>query len=150
MMLIAATMLGSAFFPGGNIMASYDEPKFSSRMQTTLPLDGGQLIITLEDAQEIKRALEAYLTFSRREIEQTLPRNLIDALPKATGDAWIDEDGSVHIGAWLLESRGGKLALTYRPSPPTSSIGYRYEAHLEQVEGQWKVSSITFAKLYYR
>src|SRR5262249_7777752 len=110
----------------------------------------GDLVLTRRDAQQIKNALEHYLTSSKQEMAQTLPPNLLQALPERVGEAWIDEAGSVRLTPWLLEGHGDALVLTYRPVAPSTGGSYQYVAQLEHTAGRWQVVSITFEKLLSR
>jgi hypothetical protein len=148
--LTFVSVIGVACLEGEKAMASGDEGNLNTREKTSVRLDGRDLVLTLHDAQEIRRALENYLSSSRQEIERTLPQNLLEALPKQVGDAWIDQAGSVRMAPWLLGVSGNTLVLTHRPAPPTTRISYQYVAHLDHTEGRWKVTSITFAKIYPR
>lgn len=116
----------------------------TSGQQTKIVAGGKEFLITLEDAQQMRRALETYLTKSRDEIAKTLPANLMDGLPHNVGEAWIDSANVVRMAPWLLEGRGDGLAMVYRPLPPGS---FQYVARLEQANKSWKVKRLTFEKL---
>lgn len=55
-----------------------------------------------------------------------------------------DSESPVRVGQWLLEARWENLVLTYRPSAEGGRIGCQFVANLENAEGQWKVSSLSF------
>jgi hypothetical protein len=124
----------------------------SSLPQTVIVRASGEFVVTLSTAQQIQRALETYLVSSREETEKALPGPLFQGLPKDAGEAFINSAGQVRIGLWLLEARGDELVLTYRELPPHSGVNIQYIAHLLQAEGtrEWKVASITYARIYPR
>ncbi|HLJ91418.1 MAG TPA: hypothetical protein VKZ53_31760 [Candidatus Angelobacter sp.] len=115
--------------------------------QTTVHLKGKEVVLTLADAKQMQAALQAYLNSSKDRLQEILPPNLVEALPKHVSDAWIDSDGNVRIDVWLLEVRNDELVLTYRVTPSESQVGYQYVAHLAHHEQQWNISSITYVKL---
>ena len=101
--------------------------------RTTVTLAGAALTITLDDARAMKAALVRALDESSAEHRDHLVRMTVQA------PVWIDPDGLVHIGAWLLERRQDALALTFRmPSGGTVRLGY--VARVERAEDAWTVA----------
>jgi hypothetical protein len=112
-------------------------------------IDTETIVITRQSAAQMRQALQHYLTFSRAEIAASLPENLLADLPDQVGDAWIDAAGVVRLDGWILETRGGQLRLAYRVGLPGATTGsYQYVAHLEHQDGSWRVTSITYEKLF--
>jgi hypothetical protein len=140
----------AACSPKGRVMSAVNQSGSGGQGQTKVTLERGDIVITSQDVQEIKRALDDYLKNSRQEIAKNVPENLFPQVPEKTSLAQIDEDGVVRIGSWLLEARGDDLVLTYRAVPPTTTFGYQFVAGLERPNQQWKVTSISFEKLYPR
>lgn len=109
---------------------------------TVLDLGGGKrLTVTLETAEKMRQALENCLFSSRKEIEEKVPPDLVEELDGSVGDPFIDNTGNVRMGFWLLESRKGSPALTFRPLPPGN---HQYIVMIEQTGDTWKVVSFRF------
>jgi hypothetical protein len=106
--------------------------------KTVVHLPGGDVPLTRRDAQQIRDALQTYLAAAGE---------FQPPLPKEAGEAWIDFQGHVRTGPWLLEPRGGGLALTYRQPPPVTRVSYRYVAHLQRTKEGWKVTAITLDQI---
>src|SRR5262249_55421369 len=105
------------------------------------------MVITLADAEQMRKALQEYLTKSKREVAKAVPPDLIDELEGSISDPWIDPTGHVRMGTWLLEARNGAPALTFRPLPPGS---YQYMARLERKGETWRVASFVFKPIRVR
>ena len=129
-------------------MPQDDEYQYEGLEQTTLKLELGdqELVITRQDALEIKRALQAYLTSSQKQLRETIPANWIHVLPEPH-NSWIDDQGLVHIDTWLLEARGDHAVLTHRPhSQGGHPLGCQFVAYLEHDAGKWTVSLVGFQR----
>jgi hypothetical protein len=81
---------------------------FAGPEQMIVQIDKEQVTVTIKEAEAIKNALIAYLRTSTLEDRDYLLR-MTEQVP-----AWIDPDGFLRIGAWLLQARGNSLLLTYR------------------------------------
>jgi hypothetical protein len=128
-----------------NVMENQDlSPNHLS--QTTIHFNGKDIALTLADARQMQAGLQNYLNSSKARLQENLPANLVEGLPKQVGEAWIDADGNVRMGVWLLEARE-ELVLTYRVNPTEGQVGYQYVAHLNHGDQKWAVSSITYVKL---
>jgi hypothetical protein len=111
--------------------------------RTTVTLAGAALTITLDDARAMKEALVRALGESPAEHRDHLVQMTVQA------PVWIDPDGLVHIGAWLLERRQDALALTFQmPSGGTVRLGY--VARVERAEEVWTVTRIDFERSWLR
>ena len=100
--------------------------------QTTIKVANRDLIITLDDAEQIKLTVEKYLARARPKPKPSVP---------GPGEVFIDCQGTVRMGAWILESSFSaepELRLTYRIYNGENLI-VRREIRMQQAEGQWKV-----------
>lgn len=128
-------------------MAPKKEPEAEELQQTTISAGDEKprdVLVTLRDAEDMKRALEAFLGSAKLR-EQQLPVEV----PKHVGTARIAGPGEVRVGSWILGSRGESLVLIFRPPRRGARLGYQLVAYLEQVEGRWSVSAIHFVHLRY-
>lgn len=132
--------------PEGRVVSIVNQSGSGGLGQTKVRLESGDIVITSQDVQEIKGALDDYLKNSRQEIVKNVPQDMLHQVPKNAWGAFIDEDGVVCIDRWLLEVRGYGLVLTYRVVPPTTKFGYRFVASLERLNQQWRVTSVGFEK----
>lgn len=100
--------------------------------QTTVKVANRDLLITLDDAEQIKLIVEKYLVKARPKQKPSVP---------GPGEVFIDCRGTVRMGAWILESSFSaepELRLTFRIHNGEYLI-VRREIRLQQAEGQWKV-----------
>jgi len=101
--------------------------------QTTLKVANRDLIITLQDAERIKLAVQDYLTKLRPKQKPSVP---------APGEVSIDCWRTVRMGEWILESsvfsREPELRLTIRIHNGEYLI-VRRELRLQQTDGRWRV-----------
>ena len=89
-MIIAAALLFAA--------------SFNCRETATLPVGGKPRVITLAEARGIRKTAATYLAKAKPKLD-------------APGDPFIDCEGVVRLGAWILEqshSGEAELRLTYR------------------------------------
>ena len=118
------------------LAASAQTIELNCREQTTLSLAGATRVITLNDAQRIKTVLETYL-------DKVKPK--LDPPVTPPGDPFIDCEGTVRLGAWILEqsySDPRELRLTYRAVTNDFFI-VRQEARLLPVKNSWKIAGIS-------
>jgi hypothetical protein len=100
--------------------------------ETSLRVANRDLVITLNDAEQIKLTVEKYLAKTKPKIKPTV---------LGPGEVFIDCQGTVRMGAWILESSfsaAPELRLTVRIHNSELVI-VRREIRLQQAEGQWKV-----------
>src|SRR5262249_49167299 len=120
-----------------------DEDPFDGPSETKIVVGDKEITLTREDAHEMKTALVKYLTAAKIPEREYLLR-MLQEVP-----GWIDEDGTLRIGAWLLGSRGDALALTNRlPHAPAGCA--MYHAHVERVGDGWRVTGLDFERVQYR
>ena len=124
----------------------------SSQMQNppiaSLDLDGGPLRPDQPMARAANEALVGYFRdLKSGRIEATLARDVIDTLPPPA-EPHLDQNGYWRMGAWLLESRSRKLALTYRPMQLEQRL--EYVATLRHDDNRLEVTSLTMRQLYPR
>jgi hypothetical protein len=106
--------------------------ELSCLKETTLKVANRDLVITLQEAERIKLAVQKYLAKAGAKLKPSVPR---------PGEVFIDCQGTVRMGAWILESSFSaepELRLTYRIHNSEFLI-VRREIRLQQAEGQWKV-----------
>jgi hypothetical protein len=114
---------------------SQEEDAFAGPEQVQIDVAGARLTVTRADVQAMKAALLAHLRQSDAEDRDLLVR-MTERAP-----AWIDAEGAVRVGAWLLQPRESGLALTYR-LPPGRDAGKAYAALLSRADGQWTVQKL--------
>jgi hypothetical protein len=103
--------------------------------ETTIKVADGEQIITLRDAGQIKLIVEKYLAEKKPKPEASV---------SGPGKVFIDCQGTVRMGAWILESpfSGGRgLRLTLRILTNERFI-VRQEIRVQQAEGRWEVVGI--------
>jgi hypothetical protein len=122
--------------------ASPDDP-FKGPDQTVVDLAGQEIVITLDDARALKVALLEHLKGSQIEDRDYLIRMTTQA------PAWIDPDGFVRIGGWLLQPRGGSLTLTYR-MPAGAESTRAYVAYPVKDKQAWKVDRLESERIRHR
>jgi hypothetical protein len=116
---------------------------FAGPSQTVIKLAGKESTLTLQDAQTMKAALLQHLATSTVADRD----DLIQMIQEVPG--WIDEDGFLRIGPWLLQAGPSALILTNRlPHGPTA--GGAYAAYLEKSPDGWRVTKLEFERIKYR
>jgi len=110
--------------------------------RTVLRVGDAEVTVTLDDARAIRLALLDYLKQSDYEDREALLRF-------SQGPAWIDPDGKVRIGPWLLGSEGKDMFLRYR-EPPGQFAGKAHKAFLERKDGAWTVTRLLMERIQVR
>lgn len=103
--------------------------------KTTLRIAGRGQVVTLAEAEQIRRTLETYLAEEKPDLEPSV---------QGPGKAFIDCQGTVRMGAWILEpafSEKPELLLSYRVVT-NDLILVRQLVDLALVEGRWKVTGV--------
>jgi streptomycin 6-kinase len=98
--------------------------------RTLLHVGGRDLVVTQEDAKAIRAALLEWLRQSDREDRENLVR-------WTQGPAWIDPDGTVRVGPWLLGAEGSGLVLRYREKERL------HTAAVSRDGGAWTIGRVT-------
>jgi hypothetical protein len=111
-----------------------DSSKIESLDRTVLRVGDAEVSVTLEDAKAIQAALLAYLKQSDYEGRDGL-------IGWSQGQAWIDAEGKVRIGPWLLGSDGREIYLRYREAPG-QHMARAHRASLIKKDGAWTVSGL--------
>ena len=132
-----ADRLGDEPGQGTKKMKASDD-KVESLDRTVLRVGDADVSLTLDDAKAMRAALLDYL--KRSDYEDR------DALIPWTGPAFIDPEGMVRIGPWLLGSEGKEMFLRYR-EPPGELAGKAHRATLAKKDGTWTVSSLVMEKI---
>ena len=100
--------------------------------ETTVKVANRDLTITLRDAERIRLAVEKYLA-------KAGPKPKPSVI--GPGEVFIDCQGTVRMGAWILEpsfSAEPELRLTFRLHNSEHLI-VRREIRIRQAGGQWRV-----------
>lgn len=124
----------------------------ASPSSTSVQTSQGALAIDLRDAQAIAASLRHFLESDPS--VKTVP--MLDVSSGAwlrSGDTpFIDAQGIVRIGLWLLQARGADLVLLYREAgAPRGSVGYQYVASVDRdAAGRWRVAAVHWEKLLAR
>jgi hypothetical protein len=108
--------------------------KIESLDRTVLRVGDADMSLTLDDVKAIQVALLDYLKRSDYEDRDAL-------IGWSRGLAWIDADGKVRIGPWLLGSDGKDILLRYR-EPPGEHMAKAHRASLTKKDGTWTVSNL--------
>ena len=120
-----------------------DEIAFESLPEAKIQQGGVTVRITVDDAQKIRDALLAALKNSDLGDRDQLVE-LTTPLP-----AWIDADGRVMVGGWLLQIKNQKLVATYRLGQNAErAIGY--SAIVIKSDQGWQVKQISPEKILFR
>lgn len=126
-------------------MTDSNAPPVSS---TTVATSGGAVAIDLRDAQAIAVSLRQFLETdpSAKSVPMLDPGSAAWLRP---GDApFIDREGRVRIGLWLLQARGDDLVLVWREP---GAVGYQYVASVvREASGRWRVAAAAWEKLLAR
>lgn len=110
-----------------------------SLKETVLRVGEADVTITLADAKAMREALQVYLKASDYPERD-------EVLVWTQGDAWIDADGTVRIGPWLLGSEDGELCLRYR-EPATALAMKAHRAVVEKKDGAWTVTKLEMERI---
>jgi hypothetical protein len=106
--------------------------------QTTLRVGDVDVTLTLSDAKAIEVALRGYLKTS------DYPQR--DELIQWTGPAFIDGDGSVRLGVWLLHAEGKDMVLSYRQFLGPQG-GFGHKAYVTRQDGKWAIRDLVPVKI---
>ena len=103
---------------------------------TTVECEGSTITVRLEDARALGRAL-----LGRLEEGDPVLRDAI--LPPVRNlEAWIDHDGRIRMGRWLLDTHFGTLAFVLRPASEAANRITQYVAPVKFANGRWAVESV--------
>lgn len=103
--------------------------------ETTIKVANRDRVFTLREAGQIKLTVERYLAEEKPDLEPNV---------SGPGEPFIDCQGTVRMGAWILESGYSdepELRLTFRAASAAHFM-VRQEIALKQGKGQWKVVDI--------
>lgn len=102
------------FLVGLFMVLPFNNPHIAKAMQAPahdhvfLNVAGQQEKVTLADGEKIRQTLLDYLEASGEDADEATVAQLAKSEPR------IDPDGTLRIGAWLLETRLDRMALTRR------------------------------------
>ncbi|HSS19623.1 MAG TPA: hypothetical protein VLL54_06085 [Pyrinomonadaceae bacterium] len=104
--------------------------ELSCLQKTTIKVANHEVVITMHDAEQIKLTVAKYLAKPKQKSSVPGP-----------GEVFIDCEGTVRMGEWILEStvaNAPELRLTFREHNGEYLI-VRREIRLQQTDGGWKV-----------
>jgi hypothetical protein len=116
------------------MMSPTDFP-FSGPDHAIVRIADGETQVFLSQAETMRDALVIALRGSSLEERD----HLLTLTEKAP--IWIDPDGIVHIGPWLLQPRGHNLVLTYRP-PSDAPVIRAYAATFARQGSKWLLQDL--------
>lgn len=119
------------------------DDQIESLDRTVLQVGDAEVPITLKDAKAMQRALVDYLKKSDYEDRE----RLLGETERDT--AWIDSDGDIRIGLWLLDSDDSDIILRYR-EPPGSLAGKAHVAVLSRKGGTWTLKEMRTERIKVR
>lgn len=123
-------------------------PDSSSASIATLDLERGPFQPSETFARAAYGALSNYLrALKSGGVSSQLSVEVIEAVPVPAAPR-LDAMGYWRLGVWLLETRGGDLALTYRPTQAEPRI--EYVATLKEETEAVSVISLTMRQLHPR
>jgi hypothetical protein len=110
--------------------------QIESLERTVLHVGNREVPVTREDAKAIQTALLAYLKTSNYPDREELLR-----WTQGDSSAWIDGEGIVRIGPWLLDAEDTRMFLRYREAPGQLAAK-AHKAYLTRTDGSWKISEL--------
>jgi hypothetical protein len=120
----------------------------SGQKAVPLELEHGKIQPDRTLAESAAVALSEYLkSLKAGNVTTPIPRSAVEALPVPSAPR-LDESGYWRVGPWILESRNGELALTYRSVQP--GTGLEYVATLQRSDQTLAVQTITMRQIYQR
>jgi hypothetical protein len=124
-------------------------PAPAAASSTSVQTSHGARAIDLRDAQAIATSLRHFLETDPS--VKTVPMLGPDSSAwLRSGDTpFIDAQGLLRIGLWLLQARGDDLVLICRePGAPRGQMNYQYVASVSRdAAGQWRVAAVDWEKL---
>jgi len=120
----------------------------SEQKAVMLELDGGNIQPDRTLAEAASFALSDHLrSLKAGNAVPSIPLSAVDTLPVPSAPE-LDDSGHWRLGPWILESRSGELALTYRAVQP--GTGVEYVATLQRSNQGVRVKSISMRQIYQR
>lgn len=116
-----------------------NDDEVESLDRTVLRVGDAEVALTLDDVKALRDALLDYLKRSDYEDRDELIR-------WSGGPAWIDPEGRVRIGPWLLGSDGKVMFLRYR-EPPGQYAGKAHKATLTRKDGTWTIRDLVMERI---
>jgi len=109
--------------------------------KTTIRVSNRDLVVTRQDAERIRLTVKKYLAEKKPKLEPSV---------QGPGPAFIDCQGTVRMGAWILQSAHSEkpeLKMTHRVL--TSEIVLIQQViELKQVAGEWKVVGVDVERFH--
>lgn len=111
--------------------------------RTVVRVGDADVVITLQDAKEMQAALLGYLKASKYEDRGELMRW------SQGPSVWLDPDGIVRIGPWVLGVEDREIILRYR-EPPAGDAAKAHKAYLAKKDGRWIVKEVLTERIRVR
>jgi len=127
---------------GSKRMTGSSDDKLETLDRTVLPVGDTEVPVTLEDARAMRAALLEYLQQSSYEDREALLR-------WTQGPAFIDHEGTVRIGPWVLDSEDDDIFLRYRERPGQRAAK-AHKAFLAKKDGAWTVTRVEMERISVR
>jgi hypothetical protein len=119
-----------------------EDDAIESRPQTVVRVGDADVTITLADARAMRDALRTYLQGAEYEDRDAL-------LERTQGSAWIDAEGTVRIGVWVLGAEDDELYLRYREAAGQLAAK-AHRATLQKKDGAWTVTALETERIRVR
>jgi len=117
------------------------EGKVESLERTVLRVGDHDVELTFDDAKAIQKVLLDYLKQSSYEDR--------DELLKWSDPAFIDGDGTLRVGLWVLGADAKQMFLRFR-EPPGQFAGKAHKAILAKTDGTWTVTDLMTERIRVR
>ncbi len=125
-----------------------EDKRVDQANEATVTGDGPATGVTLAEARQMDRALDAALRDPAMIAASGAPHEVTKDLPATFADAAIMQSGQVRAGEWLLTSAAAGLRWELRmlsPEPPR--IGLVFHVPLERTTTGWRATSIVFVRI---
>jgi len=129
----------------GKVEAPMNSPPSPPVQSAPLNIKGGPFRPDKAFAKAAYQALSSYISgIKNGTITSTLSQHALENLPVA-GEPELDARGFWRLGVWILEVRGGQLALTFRPAQPQPR--FEYIATLDTAHNAVRVTNLAIGQI---
>ena len=124
----------------------------SAPWPATLQTTSGPVALDIPDAQAIARALRDFLDTDPSVRSVPMLDTVSNAWLRAGDAPFVDSQGWVRIGLWLLQARGDAIVLICRaPGATTGQASYQFVASVSvDASRQWRITALQWEKLLAR
>lgn len=142
---LALTLIMALSISLGKVEAQMSSPPSQSVQPAPLNIRGGPFRPDKAFAEMAYQAISSYIAgIKNGTFTSTLSQHALEDLPVA-GKPDLDARGFWRLGVWLLEVRGGQLALTFRPAQPEPR--FEYIATLDTTHNTVRVTNLAIGQL---